>query len=152
MTHATQKSRGVAQVENAIALGARRVHGGEGYEGNSFMPTILADLDHGVEIMRDETFGPAACIMRFRSDDEEVELANDTPFGLGAAAFGEDEERAGNLARRLTAGMIGINKGRGGAENTPWVGAKQSGYGYHTAKEGHRQFAHVRLVSSVKPG
>ena len=98
-------------------------------------------------IMVEETFGPVACLMRVKDADEAVELANDTPYGLGACVYGKDEARARDVARRLTAGMIGINKGCGGASGTPWVGAQQSGYGYHSGRDGHRQFAQVRVVS-----
>ena len=89
------------------------------------------------------------------SDDEQaVELANDTPYGLGGAVFGE-VEHAVTIARQLTTGMIGINKACGGAEGTPWVGAGQSGYGYHSGRDGHRQFTQVRTVNipihQVKP-
>ena len=78
-------------------------------------------------------------------------MANDSPFGLGASVFGGDATRAAAVARRLKAGMIGVNKGCGGASGTPWVGARQSGYGYHGSPEGHRQFAQVCVVSTAKP-
>ena len=76
---------------------------------------------------------------------EAVRLANDTPFGLGAVVFGGD--RATEVARKMTAGMIGINKSCGGAEGTPWVGARQSGYSFHSSKDGHRNFTQTRVVS-----
>ena len=94
-----------------------------------------------------ETFGQVACIARVRDLDEVVALANDTPYGLGATVFGGDVEKTAEVARRLDAGMIGINKSCGGAAGTPWVGAKQSGYGYHSGKDGHRQFTQPRVVS-----
>jgi acyl-CoA reductase-like NAD-dependent aldehyde dehydrogenase len=84
--------------------------------------------------------------MAFGSDDEAVRLANDSPYGLGAAVFGE-RAHAERVGRALTAGMIGINQGCGGASGTPWVGARHSGYGFHSGKAGHRQFAQVRAVS-----
>ncbi len=77
-------------------------------------------------------------------------MANDTPFGLGAVVFGGDPARTESAARRLTAGMIGINRGIGGAAGTPWVGARQSGYGYHKGVAGHRQFTQVRVISRRK--
>jgi acyl-CoA reductase-like NAD-dependent aldehyde dehydrogenase len=116
------------------------------------MPTVLAGVRHDMAVMREETFGPVACIMRVRDEQEAVELANDTPFGLGAAVFSGSEERARRLARRLTAGMIGINRGCGGAPGTPWVGARQSGYGHHSGPSGHRQFAQPRVVSEPVEG
>ena len=67
-----------------------------------------------------------------------------------AVVFGRDEARAEAVARRLAAGMIGINRGVGGAPGTPWVGAGHSGYGYHKGVAGHRQFTQVRVVSQRK--
>jgi succinate-semialdehyde dehydrogenase/glutarate-semialdehyde dehydrogenase len=61
--------------------------------------------------------------------------------------FGRDTGRAEGVARRLTAGMVGVNQGCGGAQGTPWVGARQSGIGFHSGPAGHRQFAQVRATS-----
>ena len=79
-----------------------------------------------------------------------MRLANDSPYGLGAVVFGENEARASEVARRLDAGMIGVNRSIGGVGGTPWVGARQSGYGYHRGRDGHRQFAQVRVLSTRK--
>ena len=96
--------------------------------------------------MHDETFGPICCIQRFSGDSEAILLANETPYGLGGAVYGETQH-AMDVARQLTPGMVGINKGCGGSDGTPWVGACQSGYGYHSGRDGHRQFTQVRVVS-----
>jgi acyl-CoA reductase-like NAD-dependent aldehyde dehydrogenase len=64
--------------------------------------------------------------------------------------FGGDPTRTGKVARRLTAGMIGINRGCGGVKGTPWVGAGESGYGFHKGRDGHRQFTQTRVVSVSK--
>ncbi len=149
MINQRQHDHVVRQVDEAIAQGARIIFGGEGHHGNFFMPTILTDVTHDVPIMRDETFGPVTCVMRVRSDEEAADLANDTPFGLGAVVFGE-AGHAGEVARQLEAGMVGINKSCGGAAGSPWVGAKHSGFGYHSGKSGHRQFSQTRIVSAPK--
>ena len=99
--------------------------------------------------MHDETFGPICCIQRVSSDEKAIELANETPYGLGGAVYGE-VEHAMQVARQLTPGMVGINKACGGADGTPWVGACQSGHGYHSGRDGHRQFTQVRMVSVPK--
>jgi len=150
MINAGQRDHVLRQLTSAREQGARVAYGGEGHEGNFVRPTILSDVDHSMDIMCEETFGPVACIATFETDDEAIELANDSPFGLGAAVFGGDADRAKTVARQLDAGMIGVNKGCGGASGSPWVGAKQSGYGYHSSKDGHRQFAQVRIVSAPK--
>ncbi|MFO0962869.1 MAG: aldehyde dehydrogenase family protein [Phycisphaerales bacterium] len=151
MVSARQKQKVLEQIERAKSQGATVLAGGGDAPGNFVPPTVLAGLDHGMEIMREETFGPVACIMPFRDEEEAVRLANDTPYGLGAAVFGRDEARAESVARRLTAGMVGINRGCGGAQGSPWVGARQSGYGFHSGRDGHRQFAQVRVVSRARP-
>jgi acyl-CoA reductase-like NAD-dependent aldehyde dehydrogenase len=150
MISARQRDHVLAQIRTAVEAGATVATGGATSEGLFIRPTVLTDLDHGHEIMREETFGPVACVMTYRDDDEAVTLANDSPFGLGAVVFGADEERAAQVARRLSAGMIGINRGCGGASGTPWVGARESGYGYHHSKDGHRQFTQARVVSRRK--
>jgi succinate-semialdehyde dehydrogenase/glutarate-semialdehyde dehydrogenase len=152
MVNARQKAKVVAQIDAAVAAGATLLAGGEPREGNFVAPTILADVDHTMEIMREETFGPVACVQSFATVDEAVRLANDTPFGLGAAVFGRDLSRATEVAARIDAGMVGINQGCGGADGCPWVGAKESGYGFHSGPEGHRQFAQVRVLSRPKQG
>lgn len=149
MVHARQKAAVLGQIEDAVRRGARLLLGGTSSEGNFVPPTVLAGLDHSMPIMGEETFGPVACLMTFTTDEEAIQLANDSPYGLGGAVFGS-VARAEAVADRLTTGMVGINRGCGGAEGTPWVGARQSGYGYRGGPEGHRQFAQVRVVSRAK--
>lgn len=145
MVSAEQKSHVLAQLKQAKIDGATVAFGDTPMDGNFVSMTVLTGLDHSMPIMMDETFGPIACIVRVSDANEAVRLANDTPYGLGAAVFGEKE--AEGVARQLTAGMVGINQGCGGASGTPWVGAGQSGYGYHGGRDGHRQFAQVRVLS-----
>ena len=78
----------LAQIDAAVAAGATLIAGGEPRDGNFVAPTILADVTHAMDVMREETFGPVACVQAFRTVDEALRLANDTPFGLGAAVFG----------------------------------------------------------------
>ena len=148
MINRRQRDHVLRQIDDAVGAGARVIAGGEGHHGPFITPTVLGDVTHDMDIMRSETFGPVACIARFGDLEEAVSLANDTPYGLGAVVFGRDEQRAREVARRLEAGMIGINKGCGGASGSPWVGAKESGFGYHSGKAGHRQFTQPRVVST----
>ncbi len=153
MVSSTQRDIVLSQLDEAIKDGATLLCGGHSHD-NYIEPTILTGCNHDMRIMHDETFGPLCCIQRFNTDREAITLANETPYGLGGAVFGETQH-AMEVARELTPGMIGINKGCGGAEGTPWVGAQQSGYGYHSGRDGHRQFTQVRMVSipihEVKP-
>ncbi len=150
MVHARQKAKVAAQITEALAQGATLHAGGDARDGNFLAPTILTNVTHSMEIMSEETFGPVACVQRFTDADDAVRLANDTPFGLGAAVFGRDIAAARAVAHRIHAGMVGINQGCGGADGCPWVGAKESGLGFHSGPEGHRQFAQVRVISQAK--
>jgi len=152
LVNAGQKRHVLAQIESAVREGARLLLGGTPGEGNFLPPTVLSGVTPGMAIMREETFGPVAAVVRYRSVDEAIAIANDSPYALGGAVFGRDEARAEEVARRLHSGMVGVNRGCGGADGTPWVGAKQSGYGFHSGPEGHRQFAQVRVISRAKGG
>ena len=147
MVNEEQRGKVVSQLREALEAGARVVAGGELGEAPFVVPTVLADIPEGSRILTDETFGPVVCVERVGSDDEAVEKANDTPFGLGAVVFGSDPGRTERVARALGAGMIGINRNCHGAPGTPWVGARQSGYGFHKGRDGHRQFAQTRVVT-----
>ena len=145
MVSSIQRDIVLAQLEQALKDGAVLRCGG-GTQENYIEPTVLTGCSHDMQIMHDETFGPICCIQRFSGDAEAIALANETPYGLGGAVYGETQH-AVDVARQLTPGMVGINKGCGGADGTPWVGACQSGYGYHSGRDGHRQFTQVRVVS-----
>ncbi len=142
-----QKEHVLRQVEDAKSKGAKVLFGGSEHDGNFVEPTVLDGVTHDMDIMTVETFGPIACVASVKDADEAVELANDTEYGLGAVVFGE-EETARAVGRRLTAGMIGINRSMGGTGGAPWVGARHSGIGYHSGPLGHRQFCQLRVVTT----
>ncbi|MEZ6244354.1 MAG: aldehyde dehydrogenase family protein [Phycisphaerales bacterium] len=146
MISGEQKAHVERQLADALARGAKIVFGGETREGQFISPTVLDGVNHEMDIMRTETFGPVACVMGVRDADEAATLANDSEYGLGGVVFGPDAQARG-VARRLNSAMVGINRGIGGAPGSPWVGAKQSGYSYHSGPMGHRQFCQVRVVS-----
>ncbi|MDF1869724.1 MAG: aldehyde dehydrogenase family protein [Phycisphaerales bacterium] len=142
-----QKEHVLGQIKDAIDKGAKVVMGNEPMDGNFVAPTLLDNCNHDMDIMVVETFGPVVCVQSVSSADEAVKLANDTEYGLGAVVFGE-EQLARKVGRQLTAGMIGVNKAIGGASGTPWVGARHSGFSYHSGPMGHRQFCQVRVIST----
>jgi succinate-semialdehyde dehydrogenase/glutarate-semialdehyde dehydrogenase len=151
MINARQRDHVLRQITEAVKQGAKIARGGAEANGLFVQPTVLLDVTHEMNVARDETFGPVACVTRVASDDEAVALANDTEFGLGASVFGTDPARAEAVARKLTAGMVAINQAVGAAApGTPWVGAQQSGYGYHSSRDGHRQFAQTRVLTTPK--
>jgi acyl-CoA reductase-like NAD-dependent aldehyde dehydrogenase len=146
MVNARQRDHVLAQVEAAVSSGAKVLAGG-GHRDNYVTPTVLTGVEDHMDVAREETFGPVACVTRVGSVDEAVARANSTEFGLGAVVFGRDEAKTAAVARRLTAGMIGINRSVGGVAGTPWVGARQSGFGFHKSRDGHRQFTQTRVVT-----
>ena len=148
MINHRQRDHVLRHIEQAVQSGAQLLSGGQASETGAFLtPTVLDGVDHSMLIAQEETFGPVAAVIRVPDEGEAIRLANDSPFGLGAIVFSQDLKRAENVARQLKAGMVGINRGVGGAQGTPWVGARQSGYGYHKSTFGHRQFTQVRVLS-----
>ncbi len=148
MVNAGQRDHVLAQVDAAVEAGATVLVGGEGHRDNFIVPTVLAGVTENMDIASTETFGPVACVTRVASADEAIDRANDTHFGLGAVVFGQDEANTAAVARRLTAGMIGMNSAPGGAVGTPWVGARQSGFGFHKSPDGHKQFTQTRVLTT----
>ncbi|HUF75503.1 MAG TPA: aldehyde dehydrogenase family protein, partial [Longimicrobiales bacterium] len=147
MVNTQQRDHVLEQLRTAVASGAKVLAGGNGHHDNFVTPTVLTEVSDDMDIAREETFGPVACVTRVKSVEEAIRRANDTEYGLGAVVFGGDQEKAALVARKLTAGMIGVNRAVGGAAGTPWVGARQSGFGFHKSKDGHRQFTQTRVVT-----
>jgi acyl-CoA reductase-like NAD-dependent aldehyde dehydrogenase len=113
-------------------------------------PTLLTNLSHKHRIMNEETFGPVVAIQKVKTEDEAVKLANDSPFGLGATVWTKNKKKGLDIARKIESGMIGVNQGIGAVSGTPWVGIKQSGYGYIGSIDGIRQFTVPRKISYKK--
>jgi acyl-CoA reductase-like NAD-dependent aldehyde dehydrogenase len=148
MIHKRQKDLVVSQVKDALSKGANLLFGEvDETESNFLSPLILNNITADMDIFRNETFGPVACIMNFKDHDHAISMANDTEYGLGAVVFGAINDETKSVARQLGAGMIGINKSCGGIAGSAWVGAGQSGYGFHSSLEGHRQFTQLRQVT-----
>jgi len=141
----SQHARIIDHIQDAVQKNARILLGGEDQPERYILPTVVADMTPEMQIEREETFGPLVCISSYSDINEAIGRANDTTYGLGAVVFGGSE--AQSVAEQLEAGMIGVNQGVGGGGQAPWVGAKQSGFGFHGSPEGHRQFSQVRVVS-----
>jgi len=149
MIHDKQRLHVLNQIDAAITKGASVLLGGKNLRKGYVMPTVLSGVTHDMSIAKDETFGPVVCITRYSEIDDAVQQANDTVYGLGAVVFGRDESATEKVANRLEAGMVGINKSIFGVGDNPWVGAKQSGFGYHGSPDGYRQFSQVRVISKA---
>jgi acyl-CoA reductase-like NAD-dependent aldehyde dehydrogenase len=143
-------------IQDAVEQGARVETGGrrvDYLEGWFHEPTVVTKVDHTMDLMRDETFGPVLPIMTFKTDDEAVRLANDSIYGLTASVFTSDISRGRRLAERIDAGTVMINEVvyTHAIAQTPWGGVKQSGYGRTHGKLGllelvSAQHIHVNRV------
>ncbi len=134
MTNEGQLNLVEKHVSEAVKRGARVLTGGRRSNerrGWFHEPTVVVDVDHSMELMREETFGPVLPIMTFRNDDEAIQLANDSVYGLTACVFTRDLTRGRRLAERIEAGTVMINEVvyTHALAQTPWGGVKQSGYG-----------------------
>ncbi|QDV08016.1 Succinate-semialdehyde dehydrogenase [NADP(+)] [Planctomycetes bacterium Poly30] len=148
-----QRAVVAAQVDRAREEGAIVRLGGVTPEGRGwFYPaTVLTGVQQSHAITHAETFGPVVAITRFSGEeDEAVRLANDTVYGLGANVWTGDPARGARVAARLRAGQVGVNRYLGGAPGTPWVGARQSGYGHLGGPDGHRQFTVPKTISIAR--
>jgi len=145
-----QRAKVAEQVRGAVAEGAALRVGGAQPEGPGwFYPaTVLTGVEQGHRITHEETFGPVVAVTRFSGTEEEgVRLANDTVYGLGANVWTQDGDRAARVAGRLRAGQVGVNRYLGGAAGSPWVGARQSGFGHLGGPDGHRQFTVPKTIA-----
>ncbi|HZT07677.1 MAG TPA: NAD-dependent succinate-semialdehyde dehydrogenase [Chloroflexota bacterium] len=137
-----------AQVRQSVSMGAKVLLGGDRMDGrgNFFQPTILSNVGRGMPAASQETFGPAAALMRARDADEAVALANDTQFGLGAALWTRDVARAREMARRIEAGSVFINGLVASDPRLPFGGVKRSGFGRELSDFGIHEFVNVKTI------
>ncbi len=149
MVNDTQRAHVLSQIDEARRKGAKLLHGGSKIEGEGFFmePTVLSNLSDKHDIMVRETFGPVVCIQKVKSAEEAVEKANNSSFGLGATVWTKNQNKGKEIARQVESGMVGVNQGIGGVSGTPWVGIKQSGFGYLGSIDGLRQFTVPKKIS-----
>ncbi|MEZ9393895.1 aldehyde dehydrogenase family protein [Vibrio splendidus] len=143
--NATQHGKIVEQLKDAQQKGATFLLGDIEQPERYIRPTVITGMTPEMKLETEETFGPVVAISRYSDIEDAIERANNSEYGLGAVVFGN--QGANEVADELDAGMVGINQGQGGSGDAPWVGAKQSGLGYHGSVDGHRQFAQVKVVS-----
>ena len=136
------------QVTSTVVDGARIVAGGRPVEGNGFFfqPTVVADVAPGAAMFSEETFGPAAAVIRARDDDHALELANDSTFGLGANIWTRDVGHAARMAALVESGMVYINGMVASDPRLPFGGVKRSGYGRELSSFGIHEFVNVQTV------
>lgn len=139
-------------IADALGKGARLLYGGKAPDGEPyrrghfFLPTVLADVTHDMQVMREETFGPVAPIMAVDSVDDAIRHANDSPYGLVAYVYTRDLKTAVTTAERLQAGTIGINNVAGGEVPYPYGGWKQSGFGIENSTHALSEYLAIKHI------
>ncbi|SDR96779.1 NAD-dependent succinate-semialdehyde dehydrogenase [Agrococcus carbonis] len=141
-----------AFTEDALERGAELRAGGSAIEGDGsfFAPTVLDRVPEGADVAQREIFGPIAAIQRFRTQEEAIERANATEFGLAAYVFTESLDRALNVADRIESGLVGINQGVPSNAAAPFGGVKQSGLGREGSAEGLEEYQSVRFYNIAR--
>jgi succinate-semialdehyde dehydrogenase/glutarate-semialdehyde dehydrogenase len=137
------------QLELILKSGGRIIAGGKrlSTESQILEPTIVIDLPKDSRILDQEIFGPIIPVFSFNSEEEAIQLANDTPYGLGASVWTGDEEQARRVASRLHTGMVSINNMVKSEPALPFGGVKASGYGRELSEFGIREFVNIKVVS-----
>jgi succinate-semialdehyde dehydrogenase/glutarate-semialdehyde dehydrogenase len=138
-----------AQVQQLVKDGARVLVGGErvGGAGSYYQPTVLTNINRKGVAYREELFGPVAMLFRARDVAEAIDIANDTPFGLGASAWTNDSVEQQRFIDEIESGLVFINKMVASDPRLPFGGAKTSGYGRELSAHGIREFTNIKTVS-----
>ncbi|GAB4170361.1 MAG: aldehyde dehydrogenase family protein [Calditrichia bacterium] len=138
------------QVEAALKDGAKIAyqHTLASKKNGYFPPTILTNVNHRMRIMKEETFGPVLCVMPFSTEDEAVDLANDSTLGLTASVWSKDRKKAKEIGARIQAGTITINDHlmSHGLAETPWGGFKESGIGRTHGEIGFKEMTEPQVI------
>jgi acyl-CoA reductase-like NAD-dependent aldehyde dehydrogenase len=150
LTYPPQRDLVAKHVEQAREAGARVLTGGRAGNGGGhfYEPTVLADVDHSMTAMTEETFGPTLPIMKVGDAEEAIRLANDSPYGLGASVWTKDTERGEQIARRIESGFACVNDVNVNyyALDLPMGGWKESGLGVRHGAEGIRKYARRQSI------
>ena len=138
----------MVQVDASLKQGAQAIIGGSALDGKGYFyaPTVLDGVSLDMPAFREETFGPVAAVVRAKDPEDAVRLANDTEYGLGAAIWSTDLERAKLLAQRIEAGAVFVNGLVASDPRMPFGGVKRSGYGRELGEFGIREFTNIQTI------
>ena len=135
-----------ALIDDAVAKGAKVVSGGKALSGSFVEPTILSDVDDSMRVFNEEIFGPVAAIMPFHSEQQAIDLANNTDAGLAAYFYSRDIGRVWRVSEALEYGIVGINEGIISTEVAPFGGIKESGNGREGSKYGLDDYTEIKYL------
>ncbi|MEZ8153105.1 NAD-dependent succinate-semialdehyde dehydrogenase [Vibrio splendidus] len=135
-----------ALIDRAVEQGATPATPTQELDGLFLQPVILKNVKHSMDIVQQEIFGPVAPVMQFETDEELIEMANDTIYGLASYFYSQNIHRVWNIAEALEYGMVGINDGLISTEVAPFGGVKQSGIGREGAKEGIDEYMDIKYL------
>jgi succinate-semialdehyde dehydrogenase/glutarate-semialdehyde dehydrogenase len=135
-------------IQDAVSKGGRVLLGGKRHAlGQTFFqPTVLANVTPQMKVAKEETFGPLAPLFRFETDEQAIEMANDTEFGLASYFYSRDIGRIWRAAEGIESGMVGINTGLISNEVAPFGGVKQSGLGREGSHYGIEEFVEIKYL------
>jgi succinate-semialdehyde dehydrogenase/glutarate-semialdehyde dehydrogenase len=135
-------------VADALKKGAKVALGGKRHSrgGNFYEPTILTNVTQDMLVAREETFGPVAPLFKFKTEQDVIAMANDTPFGLAAYFYSRDIGRVWRVGEALECGIIGINEGIISSEVVPFGGYKQSGLGREGSHHGVEEYLEIKYM------
>ena len=133
-------------IDDAVKKGAKVVIGGKALGGNFFEPTLIRDVTSDMAVAREETFGPVAPLFRFKTEEEAIEMANNTEFGLACYFYTRDIGRVWRVAEGLEYGMVGINEGIISTAEAPFGGVKESGLGREGSHHGVEEYVEMKYM------
>jgi succinate-semialdehyde dehydrogenase/glutarate-semialdehyde dehydrogenase len=145
----TQREKVEELVQDAVDKGARVLCGGKRIDGPGYFyePTVLVDVPEDARLLKEEIFGPVAPVKGFRSEQEAIDAANDTEYGLVAYLYTPDMKRALRVTEALETGMVGLNQGIVSNPAAPFGGVKQSGFGREGGYEGIEEYLEIKYVA-----
>lgn len=140
-----------AQVKKSVSLGAKIVYGGSRKKGKKnngyfYLPTVMIDVKKGMPVYDEEVFGPVLPVISFKSEQEAIQIANDTRYGLGASIFTSDIEKAKRIIPQIEAGNVCVNDMVKSDMRAPFGGIKKSGYGRELGTYGIKEFVNIKNV------
>jgi len=144
----------ISQVEDAKKRGAKVVTGGNSLEeklgGAFFEPTVLTEVTSDMRVWKEEVFGPVMPIVKFKTEQEAIELANQTAYGLGSYVFTKDQEKAERISKAIQSGMVSVNGTNYIMPFNPFGGYKNSGFGREHGKYGFSEVTQIKIIAKNK--